>query len=497
MSFRPRLLAVAAAALFCTLNVQTAAAVDATVTLIARGTLSGAALDKSGLNYNVENGVSASSAGGLGSGLAWAGGNSFIALQDRGPNAVAWNSAVDNTTSFIGRFQSMTLELTANASGAALPYTLTPTLTGTTLLSSATALNYGAGTAPSSNTASKFFFNGRSDNFGAGMSTNPNNARLDPEALRVSADGKSVFISDEYGPYVYQFDRASGTRIKTFTLPDTFAVANLSANSKTEIDSNTTNGRIANKGMEGLAITPDGKALIGFMQSPLAQDGGDGGSANRIVKINIATGATTQYAYDNRITIGSTTKAYNSSEIVALNSHEFLVLERDGKGLGDGSVAVVKRLFKIDIAGAADVSGLSGQAALLAKAPVKSQFLDIKAALNAAGITDAMIPAKLEGMAFGADVMVGGVLKHTLYMANDNDFLGTVSVSGGGSVSYDNQFFAFAFGNDALAGTEFVAQDVATFAQVSDVTAVPEPETYALMLAGLAGIGCVARRRPS
>ena len=233
------------------------------------------------------------------------------------------------------------------------------------------------------------------------------------------------------------------------------------------------------------------------MQSPLAQDGGDGGSANRIVKINIATGATTQYAYDNRITLGSTTNADNSSEIVALNSHEFLVLERDGKGLGDGSVAVVKRLFKIDIAGAADVSGLSGQAALLAKAPVKSQFLDIKAALNAAGITDAMIPAKLEGMAFGADVMVGGLLKHTLFMANDNDFLGTVTVSGGGSVSYDNQFFAFAFGNDALAGTEFVAQDVATFAQVSDVTAVPEPETYALMLAGLAGIGCVARRRPS
>ena len=491
MSLRPRLLAVAAAALFCTLNAQ---AGSAPVVLIAKATLSGAALDKSGLTGAVENGVSASSAGGLGSGLAWAGGNSFIGLQDRGPNAVAWNAAVDNTTSFIGRFQALTLQLTASATGAALPFTLTPTLTSTTLLSSATALTYAAGNAPVRNTANQFYFNGRSDNFGAGLSTNPNNARLDPEALRVSADGKSVFISDEYGPYVYQFDRATGTRIKTFSLPDTFAVSKLSANSATEIASNSI-GRIANKGMEGLAITPDGKALIGFMQSALAQDGGDGGAANRIIKIDIATGVTSQYAYDNRITLGSSTKAYNSSELVALNSHEFLVLERDGKGLGDGSVAVVKHLYKVDIAGAADVSGLSGQAALLAKAPAKTLFLDIKAALNSAGITDAMIPAKLEGMAFGADVTVAGVLKHTLYLANDNDFLGTVAVSGGGSVAYDNQFYVFAFDSDALGSTAFVAQEVASFAP-PQVAAIPEPQTYALLLAGLGAIGLATRRKP-
>ena len=32
---------------------------------------------------------------------------------------------------------------------------------------------------------------------------------------------------------------------------------------------------LTNKGMEGLAITPDGKTLVGAMQSPLIQDGGD------------------------------------------------------------------------------------------------------------------------------------------------------------------------------------------------------------------------------
>ena len=29
-----------------------------------------------------------------------------------------------------------------------------------------------------------------------------------------SADGKRIYISDEYGPYIYEFDRASGQRIR-------------------------------------------------------------------------------------------------------------------------------------------------------------------------------------------------------------------------------------------------------------------------------------------
>jgi hypothetical protein len=171
--------------------------------------------------------------------------------------------------------------------------------------------------------------------------------------------------------------------------------------------------------MEGLAITPDGKTLYGFVQSPLIQDGGDGGRANRIVAIDVNTGAVKQYAYDNRVN----GKNFNSSEILALNDHQFLVLERDGKGLGDNSTAVFKQIWFVDLAGADDVSGLSGEAALLAKAPTKKLFLDIKSALNAAGITDTQIPAKLEGMAWGPDVLINGLLEHTLFVANDNDFL--------------------------------------------------------------------------
>jgi hypothetical protein len=294
-SFRPCLLSALIAAAFA----AAAPAANATISLIAQGSLSGQALDKSNLDYTLENGKQANSAGGLGSGLAWAGGNTFIAVQDRGPNVDAWNASLDNTTSFIGRFQSLTLALSASAPAAPLPYSLTPTLTATTLMSSATPLNYGVGGAPALNSAGKNYFTGRSDNFGAGGSLNPNNARLDPEAVRVSRDGKSVFVSDEYGPYVYQFDRFTGERLRSYALPATFGIANLSSTGATEISGNTT-GRVTNKGMEGLAISPDGKFLFGFTQSPLLQDGGDGGQANRIVKIDVESGAISQYAYNNK-----------------------------------------------------------------------------------------------------------------------------------------------------------------------------------------------------
>lgn len=447
--------------------------------------MAGSGSDLSGLSGTLENGASASLFGGVGSGLAWAGGNTFIALPDRGPNATAWNSQVDDTVSYISRFHTMTLDLTPSA--GPLPFTLTPTLTSTTLLSSRTPLTYADAAVqnaqiagvPANNTPDRYYFTGRSDNFGPGSSLNADNARLDPEGIRVSPDGKSVYVSDEYGPYVYRFDRETGERTAVYTLPGNLAVSNLSAQGAVEISGNTT-GRVANKGMEGLALTPDGSALFGFMQSPLEQDsvGGPGnGQINHVVRIDLATGQTQEFAYNNKV--GS--KTFNSSELLALNNHEFLVLERDGKGLGDGSSAGFKSLYKVDFANATDVTALSGEASLLPFAPGKSLFLDIRAALNANGIPDTLIPAKLEGMAFGQDILINGVLRHTLYIGNDNDFLASV-----GGLDNPNQWFVFAFDESDLGGTVF---------QNQAFSAVPEPSAYSLFAALGLGSLVVLRRR--
>jgi hypothetical protein len=434
------------------------------VDLVAVGTLAAGGPDLSDETAApLENGLPGNLLGGLGSGLAYAGGNKFLAIPDRGPNATPYNAAVDDTSSYITRFHTVKLKLQKSPAGAPLPFTLTPKLNKTTLLSSRTALVYGDGLAagipngaPALNDKNDHYLTGRSDNFDpAQPSTSANDGRFDPESIRVSADGQSVFISDEYGPYVYEFQRHGGRRLRTFALPAELAITHLASQGAVEISGNTT-GRVSNKGMEGLAISPDGKTLFGAMQSPLIQDGGTNGAFTRIIAIDVGTGATRQVAYQlTNIGTPSKPKYPTVSDLVAVNDHEFLVDERDGKGLGDGSTAVYKKVYHIDLTGAQDVTGLVGEAALGARAIGKTELLDIVSVLGAHGIDANHVPAKLEGLALGPDVVIKGVAKHTLFVANDNDFLATV-----GGLDNPNQFFVFAIDLGAL--PTFVPQQLAT-----------------------------------
>jgi hypothetical protein len=94
----------------------TALRAGATPTVIAVGqpsrSAAGSYADLSGLVGTLKDGSAMNLLGGIGSGLAWAGGNTFIAMPDRGANASTYNPLVDNTTSYIDRFRTVQMALT-------------------------------------------------------------------------------------------------------------------------------------------------------------------------------------------------------------------------------------------------------------------------------------------------------------------------------------------------------------------------------------------------
>jgi uncharacterized repeat protein (TIGR01451 family) len=109
----------------------------------------------------------------------------------------------------------------------------------------------------------------------------------------------------------------------------------------------------------------------------------------------------------------------------------------------------------VDIADATDVAALSGETTLLAFAVPKKLFLDIVSVLNANGIASTQIPAKIEGLAFGQDVVrTDGVTMHTLYVGNDNDFVP--------DVAGPNRWFVFGFTDADLAalGLSYTPQQI-------------------------------------
>ena len=467
------------ASLLASLVYATASYAGARPVLIAVGNISGASDDMAAETAGpLENGVPGNRLGGVGSGLAHAGGNTFLAVADRGPNANPYDSCVDDTTSYITRFHTFRLALEPSPSGAALPFTLTPALLDTTLLSSPSPVVYGLGGSygvgcgdlptgvPALNAINHtHYLTGRSDGFDpTQVSASAIDGRFDPESIRVANNGESVFISDEYGPYVYQFDRRTGTRIAVFALPNRFAIRSPGAMGLDEINGNRS-GRVANKGMEGLAIAPDGRTLVGILQSSLLQDGGSNGSTTRIVIIDIETGVVVHeygYTLDN-IGTAANPKYGMVSEILALNDHEFLVDERDGQGLGDGSVAALKRLYKINLDGAVDVSAITDPVVLASCAVAKSLFLDFVNVLTTAPLrmSASDIPAKLEGLAFGENVVIDGAVKHTLYVSNDNDFVPAITDTHHPcGIDNPNTFLVFAFDDDDLQGSTFVPQQL-------------------------------------
>lgn len=264
---------------------------------------------------------------------------------------------------------------------------------------------------------------------------------FDPEGLAVGANGH-FYVADEYGPSLYEFD-ANGRFVRAFEIPANLRPAQADgAPNFTDGRPTIVHGRQDNRGFEGLTFNASGTRLYGVMQDPLVDEGdrNDGRRSRwvRIVEFDPASGAgTAQYAYpletvatlnaidpseDDDFSATNQGRSIGLSAITAVSDDEFIVLERDNRGLGVEVTAAPlhKRLYRIDLRGATDIAGVSLAGSNELPAGVvavgKRPEADLLAALQSVGST---IPEKLEGVAFGPRLASGGRIA---LVGSDNDY---------------------------------------------------------------------------
>ncbi|GAB3948216.1 esterase-like activity of phytase family protein [Spirosoma harenae] len=329
--------------------------------------------------------------------------NIFYLLTDRGPNAAgqAANSIIFGKADFtpqIARFRvvgnQLVLERTIllkNAAGQPLNGLPNPIGQGNT---GETALDLN------------------------GQPIAPNADGIDSEGMVLLPDG-TFWISDEYGPHIAHFDANGNTieRINPFgsgtggrTIPKVFA------------------RRRPNRGMEGLTITPDGKTLVGLMQSPMYNPSSSAVANSLILRVltfEIATGATKQYVY-----LMENASLTGCSEIAAITNTTFLALERDGDyGGNPAKPATFKRIYKFDLAGATDISDPTNGDGGKQYGGLSVEQLKDKTGLQNAGITPVT-----KTLVFDLLTQISPVYPHdkaegialigsnTLAISNDDDF---------------------------------------------------------------------------
>jgi len=361
-------------------------------------------------------------------------------------------------------------------------------------------------------------FNGRAPN-----PTNVLGRAHDPEGFVINPRNGNFLVSDEYGPSLHEFNRA-GQLVKTYTTPANVVPRNAATGVPNFAgDTGNNAGKRTNRGFEGLAVSPDGKYAFAMLQSPMLDEGGgQNGVFTRIVKFDTETGeSVAQYAYK----MDRSGQGQGISALVAINDHQFMVLERNNRGVGVGATFATadKSVYMIDIAGAEDISGIALPATGTTMpagfdAVLKGvKFLDLDAnTLEALGFKS---PEKWEGLTIGPRLADGNFV---LLAGTDNDY----SVTQNGTNEQFDVYFRFTDADPYASSIQcplgqtsgcFLTADVTTFidpsseysllpgvlhaylASLSDlgdyVIPIPEPGTVLLMTGALGGLAALRRRR--
>lgn len=356
---------------------------DKEIQWIGEARIPGTARDLSGEEQTLENGEAVNRIGGF-SALDYSGkGNLYAAMADRGPD--------DGAVSYPCRVQMLEILIQPEAATKVstklvrtVPFvdTMGRPLTGKSIFLSAT------------------------DKLGH---------RFDPEGFRFAPDG-TFFVSDEYGPEILRFD-ANGRELSRYSLPAYYRVA-IPSGDRVEENAKNKIGRASNRGLEGIAITPDGKSLIALMQGPLLQDavldetGKVIGTNCRLIRMAVEGGPVEEYVYPLDSPLNG------NSEILAVDVNRFLVIERDSV---PGEASGYRRIVLCDLTKATNVAGTEALRKNLNESTIrpvaKSTFIEL---LDPKwGLKGAEMPEKIEGLTFGPSLPGN---RRALLMSIDNDF---------------------------------------------------------------------------
>jgi hypothetical protein len=174
----------------------------------------------------------------------------------------------------------------------------------------------------------------------------PNDAwGIDSEGLVQDNEG-NWWVCDEYGTSIYQLD-ANFKVIRRYTpFPAQPEDAQLDP---------LLGKRRANRGLEGIAYTPNGK-IFAILQSPANNPTTTVGNASRIhrlIELDPATGATRTFVYVHDPELGEIrSRDWKIGDLAAINNEEFLVLEHAERNGWNA-----KNVYQFSLAGATPVVG--------------------------------------------------------------------------------------------------------------------------------------------
>jgi hypothetical protein len=152
-------------------------------------------------------------------------------------------------------------------------------------------------------------------------------ADFDVESI-VRARDDSLWIGDEFGPWLLHFDRAGRLLTAPIPLPGVRAPENPAGSPNLP----------SSKGFEGMAHSPDGRYLYPLLEGIVA---GDTAGDLRMNEFDTATGAYT----GRRFTYRLDDPVNSIGDAIPVDANRFLIIERDQK---QGDAAALKRIYLAD-----------------------------------------------------------------------------------------------------------------------------------------------------